>query len=144
MNRWLKIVAIIVVLVLAGTYAMYAMVYKGNYNLDVSVKLNVSSERSIALTEFASSSSPTNMLQFWDQLKGSGDSATDGYIVSWQLTQGTDTTSLITRCLVSTGESKVLDQTFSNVNPGDGTLTITVRDAFGASLHVQTYTVVVG
>jgi hypothetical protein len=143
--RKLWIVLILVVSgILVVSYAMYSLQYKGNYNFAVSVKLNVSDERTIALTEFTSSSSETGVLQFWDQLKGPGTSPTEGYLISWQLTQGVDTVSLISRCLVPLGESKVLQRTFTNVNPGEADLKITIRDAFNASLFEKTYSVVVG
>lgn len=142
MKRMLKILAIIVVVALAGTYAMYAMWYRGNYNLTVKVQLNVSSERELVFSEFTSSSEPTDALEFWNQLKGGGTGATEGYIIYWDLDSGWRT--LTTRTLIPLGESKLLEQTFSNINAGETTLTITVRDAFGASLLEKTYTVVVG
>ncbi len=144
MKGLLKILAIVIVLALAGTYIIYALEYRGNYNLDVSVNLNVSADRTISLTEFISSSSPTDALQFWEQLKGGGSSATEGYMITMLLNHTTGSVSLITRCLVPLGESKVLEQTFSNVPSGAATVKITVRDAFGASLYDKTYSVVIG
>ena len=142
MRRWLKIAAIVVVLVLAGTYVAYAMLYRGNFNLTVKVTLNVSAERSLAFSDFSAVSTPTGMMQFWEQMKGSGTSATEGYLIYWDLDSAWRT--LTTRCLIPLGESKVLEQTFSNVNAGDSILTITIRDAFGASLLEKSFTVVVG
>jgi hypothetical protein len=142
MNRWLKILAIIVVIAVAGTYGMYAMLYKGNYNVGVSVKLSVSSERAISLSDFTYSSSPTDALQFWEQMKGSGDSATTGYIIYWDFDNAWSVH--VTRCTVLPGESIVLTHTFSNVEAGASTLTITVRDAFNTYLHERTFDVVVG
>jgi hypothetical protein len=142
MNRWLKIVAIIVVVAFAGTYFMYATVYQGNFNLEVSVKLNVSDERGISLSDLTSSSSPTDALQFWEQMKGSGDSATTGYIIYWDLDNAWSIH--VTRCTVLPGESVVLTHTFGNVGAGASTLTITVRDAFNTYLHERTFDVVVG
>ena len=146
MNRLLKFVAIGAVVLLGFTYAMYAYDYKGNYNLDVSVKVNVSADQTIALTEFTYSSSPTDVLQFWEQLRGRGGSGVaDRYMVSFQLTQGTDTVSLAPfKLLVLPGESQVLEQSFKNVPAGESTLKITVRDAYGASLYEKSYTVVIG
>ena len=143
MRRWLKIAAIVVVLVLAGTYAMYAMFYRGNYNVDVSVKLNVSAERGISLSDFTSSSSSTDALQFWEQLSvGNGDSATTGYIIYWDLDSAWSVHT--TTCTVSPDDSIVLTHTFSNVEAGETTLTITVRDAFNTYLHERIFEVVVG
>ena len=81
-------------------------------------------------------------MQFWDQLKGSGDGSTTGYMIYWDLDSAWSTH--ITRCTVLLGESLVLTHTFSNIGAGDSVLTITIRDAFGTSLHVQSFDVVVG
>ena len=145
MNRLLKFVAIGAVVLLGFTYATYAYSYQGNYNLDVSVKFNVSTENTIALTEFTYSSSPTDVLQFWEQLRGGGGTATDRYMVSFQLTQGADTISLAPyKLLVLPGESQVLEQPFKNVPAGEATVKVIVRDAYGSSLLEESYNVVVG
>lgn len=144
MRRWIKILAIIAVLALVGTYAVYAVEYKGNYNLTVSVKLSISSERAVSLTEFTSSSSETEPLEFWNQLKSGGGSATTGYQVSWELNQSDDTTTLLTRTTILLGESQVISQSFDNIPAGQASLKITVRDAFGTYMHEMAFSLVVG
>ena len=144
MKRFLKWVVIGVVVLLGITYATYAYSYQGNYNLDVSVKLNVSTDRTIALTEFTSVSSSTSMLQFWEQLKGGGGNANTRYMVHWELTQSTGVVTLVTRTYIDPGSSGVLKQTFSNIPAGSDTLKITVFDEYGASINERTFPVVVG
>jgi len=152
-SRTLKIIAIIVVVLLAGTYAIYALDYKGNYNLTASVRLNISDSGVFlvvdSLTEFSYDSEPTSVVQFWDLFRGGGHGPTrlpNTYLMTWELDNAGSTglRTYFTVDLVERGESAVFNAHFDNEPPGTGTLKIIVTDYLGATLHQRTYDVVIG
>lgn len=145
MKKILKILAIALVLVLAGTYAIYALDYKGNYNTTVIVTLNIDDNGNPALVEFIYDSAPTSAVQFWDLFRGSADDIGDAsYKIYFELNQSGDTTTKMKRAMLGNGESKDILVEFKNIASGDAVLKVTVRDFAGASVYVKAYSLVIG
>lgn len=146
MKRWLKILAIGVVLAVAGTYAIYAMEYKGNYNLTASFTLNVDQYGGVAIAGFTYDSEPTGMAQFWEQFKGhsAGDEAA-AYMVYWELNQsGVKTTFITSSGVIDYGTSKVMSLKADNLDPGTGAIKVTIRDSHTTILLERSFDVVIG
>ena len=145
MRKILKILAIVVVLVLAGTYLIYVLDYKGNYNLATTITLNIDDTGSISLTEFDYDVEPTSAIQFWDLFRGGGSEPGEAtYKVYWELNySGISRTERVYRTLAP-GESAVLDTQFNNIPAGDASLKITVLSWTNTYLYSKSYSVVVG
>ena len=158
MRRILKIIAIIVVLLMAGTYTVYALEYKGNYNVSASITVNISPAGNFveveSLSDFTYDSEPTSPVQFWDLFRGTegggghGHKALTGdYLVTWTFKkEGTGDRTFFSVDNVPRGQSQVFKMFMDNEPPGHGTLTITVKnDLTGYIVHTSLpYNVVVG
>ena len=145
MKRLLKILAVAVVLVLVGTYVIYVLDYKGNYNVSTTVTLNVDSTGGISLTEFDYAVEPTSIVQFWDLFKqGAGGFGDTSYKIYFELNQSGQTWNEQVCRDLSNGDSKILTSEFENLSFGDAVLKITVRDRANTYLFEKSYSVVVG
>jgi hypothetical protein len=147
MKRILKILAIVVVLVLAGTYGIYLLDYKGNYNLNVQVQVNLDDNGGVSFSQFSSDSEPTSVVQFWDVFRAghSDDPTTRTYKVVMVLNQSGESVTIMANLLIANGESKMATDTFENVPVGEYSLTVSLRSGFPlTTINEKTYSVVVG
>lgn len=72
MKKMLIAILIVVVLVFSGTYVVYALDYKGNYNVTVRFLAQTEDATEFSVSGFSVSSEPTDMVDCWDLLKGAG------------------------------------------------------------------------
>ena len=146
MSKKLKWIAIAIALVLGGTYAIYSLEYKGNYNLDASFTLNVDQYGNVAIAEFSYDIDETGMMQFWDQLKGRGTpEGTENYIVWWTLNQSGELTTVNANSgIIAYGESGICSIDMDNLEPGSGTLSIEITNREGTLLLTKSYEVRIG
>jgi hypothetical protein len=123
MKKLLKWVVIGVVVVLAFTYAMYALEYKGNYNLSVTVPIH-SDSGDVTASTIAVDSDDTSVLQFWDKFSLGGDAGTGFYTVYCQLNVSGDTTTHSTSFDIAADQSLAVKFTFDNIEPGQGSVRV--------------------
>jgi hypothetical protein len=127
MKKLLKWAVVGIVIILAFTYAMYALEYKGNYNLSVTVPVHSDSGDVLGST-IATDSEGTSVLQFWDKFSLGGDAGTGFYTVYCQLNiSGTITTDSMNFDIAS-GETLAFRFTFDNIAPGQGNVRVYIID----------------
>jgi len=152
MRRWLKIAAIVVVLVLAGTYVIYALEYKGNYNSTASMTVSAapSTLPNLYVTEFKVTSEPTSPVQFWDLLTSRPPGTP-----SWEYTlyaelneSGVRVGDVQSLPIIfppgRTGPQSISVE-FKNISPGSATIHVyIINAAMQTSVFDHTYSVVIG
>lgn len=144
MKIGLKLIAIVVVLVLVGSYALYAFNYKGKYNVETNLTLNVDEYGGVAIANFEYDCSPVSYGDFWDLFKGhSVPEGMTGYIIYYTLNQSGETSTRITSAVVPNGESSVVSLTLNNLDPGAASLKVSIRDSHNALLAERTFEVIV-
>ncbi len=155
MKRILKILAIIVVLILVGTYIIYALEYQGNYNVTAKVNLAVDMYGTPTLSGFSSSTNPTSPVQFWDLFKGHSIADNESaYLLYYTLSLTSSTIQgvaigktyqgVVGSGAIEYGSSHTTEVNIFNVESGLYTLSLTVKDSHGATVLTHTYEVEVG
>jgi len=91
MRRITKIAAVVVVALVGLTYGVYALEYRGNYDVTVTFVLSQPVLGQPQVTNVAFTSEPTSTLAFWDGLRGHGGGGgiTIGYIIAVELSRKT-------------------------------------------------------
>jgi len=146
MNKMAKWLVIGLVLVLAGTYAIYVLDYRGNYNVTAKVKLSVDTSGTVAVSEFSTSCAPTSPVQFWDLFKGhSAGEGTGQYIIYyWMNVSGKTLSGTAGTPTIDYGSSGTALFTIANVPVGVYTLHLSLRDSLGTMVLSKSYEVTVG
>lgn len=130
-RKWL--LAVIVVVVLVGvSYGTYAVDYKGNYNVKVQFNATLTAsmiaDQGVSVDQVVIVSSPTDALQFWQQLKGHQEAVSSYWQVFLEFTQGgkqdLKTVSMGNLTSADIGFSKSFSATFDNKPAGDATVHI--------------------
>lgn len=148
-GRLVKIGAIIIVGILAVTYASYAMTYQGNYDVKVSFVMSVPEMGQVAITEFDYECEPTSMLAIWGELRGkSGAPASTVYSMFAEWNQSGEVSTMtvdVPITLTNLGDRVDISFTFFNKSPGTASIRLYVQWAYIQSIiYDQTYPVVVG
>jgi len=115
------VLVVIIVLVFVIPYSVYAMDYKGNYNVSVTTRASVDSLGAFSATTPQIDCDATDMWDFWGLLKGHGTDRPDyGYMVYLEITRagvlvGFDVTTI----RLNATESIDIILTADNVSPGE-------------------------
>jgi len=155
MKRILKILAIVVVVILAGTYVIYASEYQGNYNVTAKVTLSMDMYGTPTISAFSSSNKATSPVQFWDLFKGHGlPENTSMYSIYYTMALSSNTIQGVTvgksyqgvviSSVTEYGTSSTSEFGVSNVEPGIYTMSLTLKDSQDATVLTHSYEVVVG
>ena len=150
MRRMFKILAIVIVLMVAGTYAIYALEYKGNYNVKAKVTVKYVAEGDVDVTGFTTTVAPTSVVQFWDLFKGHGQSGSEyryAIYLTMNYSNGKQVTNLQGFFMTGLGTitSQVLESNFYNVSPGQATIWVKIVYTLTNTVTFQkTYSVDVG
>ena len=138
-----KVLIVIVVLVLGGTYVLYALEYKGNYNVNLQYAVNVDDVGNVAVSNFEYTCTPTEYTQWWETGRGHVDDAAN-LVIYYELNISGETHTYMHRLAALYGESETINFQLTNLPVGDGSLKISVRSNTNALLVEHTYEVVIG
>ena len=141
------IIAVAVVLLIGVPYAVYALEYRGNYNVTVSFTASSEILGELTITEVSITSEPTDVMQLWDQLKSHNlDERGYGYQIYLEITvTGQLIGTGITAMLVNAGETQDQTVTALNVRPGEASVRIYIEDILLDNIvYDQTFEEVIG
>jgi hypothetical protein len=146
MKRWKLAVIIIIALVLVGTYAIYAMIYQGNYNVTAKVTLYEDNYGTPSIFAFSTTNEQTSPTQFWDLFKGhSLPDNTSKYMIYWEMdTSLWSHQGMAVSGTIDYGAYSTTSFTIGNVEPGIYTMDLIVKDNHGATVLTHSYEVTVG
>ena len=152
MRKLWKIILIVAVFALVGTYVIYALEYQGNYNCTASmmVSADTSTLTNLYVTEFKVTSEPTSPVQFWDVFTSRPPGTPSWeYTLYAELNQSGvrvgDVQSLPIIFPPGRTGPQSISVEFKNISPGSATIHVyIINAAMQTSVFDHTYSVVIG
>ena len=140
-----KLLAIVAVIVLAGSYILYAWNYQGNYNVTTQLNLNVDDNGNVAIAGFEYDCEEVGYDDFWGSFRGHTiDEGFTGYMIYYELNQSGAKSTLIGNEVIENGASAVVLQHMDNLAPGVASVKISIMDVHNTLLTEHTYPLVIG
>lgn len=140
-----KLLAIVAVIVLAGSYVLYAWNYQGHYNVETQLTLNVDDNGNVAIAGFEYDCEEVGYDDFWGLFKGhTVEEGFTGYMIYYELNQSGVKSTHIGNEVIENGASVVVLQHMYNLEPGDASVKISIRDVHNTVLTEHTYALVIG
>jgi len=145
MRRVWMILLVAAILILGGSYVLYALQYEGKYNLSTELTVSVDVDGGVAISGFTYDCDEVTYGDFWAMFKGhsSGD-VSDDYTIYYTLNQSGARTTWTQSVTIDYGGSAEVRMTMKNLAPGEGTLVVAVRDTHNAVHLERSFPVVVG
>jgi len=130
MNRMVKWIVIVLVVLSGFTYATYAYSYQGNYDVSVTVPVHRTTDggTAVSASTIATSSSPTPFWAVWESLQGASGDGSGVYKVYCALNM-TWATSVHSKAFdITSGQDLTLTFEFKNIDPGQGNVHVYIID----------------
>ncbi len=148
LGRRTKIGAVLAIALLIGVpYSVYAMQYRGEYEVSVSMFVNYVRTGEVSVTELEVVSEPMDMMSFFDVLKSHNKAAIRAnYSVFAELNcSGDDMRTETTYLIVTLDSSVPVSLTFYEVPPGTAQLRVyVVWNLLDQTVYDYTKSVVIG
>jgi hypothetical protein len=147
MNRMVKWIVIVLVVLLGFTYATYAYSYQGNYNVSVTVPIHKTTDggTTVSASGITTESNPTSVWQFWSFLQGASSTGTGLYAVYCELNLSWGREVQHRAFDIASGQDIMFAFEFGNIEPGQGNIHVYILDqTLSTKLYDHNWGVTVG